>query len=376
MSIYEISPDMNIDDIVEGIRDNRLIIINSGVYNIMKSLVLYPNTRIILKPDATLKRSANVPVFTTKVLPSTTGYNGTNNVQIEGGIIDGNVKGVGFGNMTQFMHARGIIMDRVTFRDTNGSHAIEINSSKNVRILDCNILGYIPNKDGAYREAIQIDFANYSALTVVPSKSAQCYDNTHCEDIYISRCVFDKSEKYPAPINAIGAHTQSATDKKHQNIFIINNIGRGRGYYNGYGLFLSLINMKNVFVHGNQLSDYMRMARISVPTVFYTSDGTKVDKPTTLIGCENIEFANNQISNPTNQDKIIGVFVRSDTDGIRHKNISFIHETYIVPDDNIKASNIFAVKDTDGITFMDNLLKSKLKTPIAIGSECTDIINK
>lgn len=376
MSLYEVSPLMSINNINDALKSNRFIHFRNGLYNITSPLNVYSNTRIIMEPGVILKRAANVPIFTSNLVASAKGYSAVNNVYIEGGVLDGDVSKTSFGNIMQFMHSKDIFLRNIIFKDIKGSHAIEINSSKNVHIENCIFRGYIPNPDGAYREAIQIDFANFSALQITKVKTSACYDDTHCKNIFIEKCIFEESDKYPAPINAIGTHSATASDKKHENIQILNNIAKGRGVYEGYGLFASIINMRDVLIEGNQLSEYMRLARVSVPTKFYKTDGSTVKIPSTDLGCENVKFKNNLFkkSDATNH-KCIGIYVRSDTDGIFHKNISIENNFFDATNLPKSGKYVLLIEDTNGIKVTDNTIETTATKPISI-TKCTKIINR
>jgi len=367
---------MSLDNINAALKKYRMIEFLSGVFNIKKPLYLYPNTFILMRPDTILKRAADIPVFTSYITSSTTKYDGIYNVTIEGGVIDGAVKNAGFGNMVQFMHAKDITIRDVTFKDISGSHAIEFNSTKHGKILRCKFRGYIPDPNGYYREVIQIDFANYATLSIISSKKAACYDDTHCEDILIEDCIFEESENNPAPINAIGAHAQTASSNKHKNIRIINNVAKGRGVYKDYGIFVSLINVKDALIEGNHVSQYVRFARVAVPNKFYKTDGSTVSTPGSKIGSENVIFRKNMCVDPYDHFKAVGIYVYSKIDEVRHKNIIIEDEFYSVPESNKTGKNILSINNTDIAKIVDNTLITKFSKPVYVASNCTKVIDR
>ena len=131
------------------------IIWQNGVYDITKQLIIKSNSVINLN-GARLRRCANIQsIFLNKCKTSTTKYSGDGNIRIATGTFEGMGK-YSPDNLVTFFHSHDVIINNCTFLDTR-CHAVEVNSSKNVTIENCNFLGC--NTEEAFREIIQIDTA-------------------------------------------------------------------------------------------------------------------------------------------------------------------------------------------------------------------------
>lgn len=294
------------------------IIFESGTYTPTKTLQLTSNTHLVLSPAAVICRTGQFPIFQTCISASTAGYRGQHDILIEGGVIASSGCPLP-GNMFNIIHASNIRLNGITFLDIPSSHAIEINASKAVMVDSCLFKGYRAAAASAYREAVQIDFANYTALSYEKDKSAACYDLTHCEDISVQNCIFRESEKNPAPVNAIGTHTVTSNSKKHRNLQFCNNICYGRGEYGGYGIAFCLENMEHVIIMGNTCSNYARFCRILVPAKFYKANGSTTTAENPAAGCESVILADNTFEGAGSM-KAGFVYINS-SGGIYHKNI-------------------------------------------------------
>ena len=87
-----------------------------------------------------------------------------------------------------------------------------------------------------------------------------CFDDTHCDGVNIIGCTFDKSPTYKPQFVAIGTHAQTSTKNYHKNINIKYNFAKGNGVSpsKSYGFFFRAVNMRNVNVIGNTVSNYGR----------------------------------------------------------------------------------------------------------------------
>jgi polygalacturonase len=212
------------------------------------------------------------------------------------------------------------------------------------------------------------------SFQIASNPDADFYDDTHCEDILIEECTFDKSGKYPAPINGIGTHTQTASTNKHKNIRIKNNDAVGRGLFENYGYFLSLANMKDVIVEGNNISKYTRFGRIYAFDSAYETDGSKVDSTDgTQGGCENVTFRDNTERNVMGSFVTYGIYTCSKS-AARHKDIKLINNTFELGNVNTAGKYAGDIQSTDGVLFERNKAYGRADVPTAFRDiNCTDV---
>lgn len=282
------------------------VYIPDGEYNLNKEVVLPSGTELIMSNNAKLNRtSSKGKMFVTEYTNSTTKYNGASGIKIKGGIINHGSRSNYVSIITLF-HAKDVIINGVTFLDTQGSHTIDIIGCENVVINNCKIKGYKSDESAYFRESIQIDVAFASATgfnTDITPIDSQCYDGTRCKTIYITNNIFEESSTNPPPLNAIGTHTQFASEEKGENVYIYNNVIKGNGCLFGYGNAIRLIQMKNVYIEGNNITNVMRGVLVDNSNIEYTNNGTSQDSQ--YGNNENIHVTNNTIETCVGDDASI-----------------------------------------------------------------------
>ena len=290
----------SVDKLQKAINENEVIEFTKGTYRITKTLVI-PSNRILLMDGAVLRRYCSKPVLQTKADKNTKGYNGAHDIKIVGGTIEGmNSNGYSASDMLLLFHTDNVAIIGVTFLDNTGSHAIDLGGCRNTDILGCKFLGNKSiGKD--FRESIQIDYA-YNGGIPYYAEGSPCFDDTHCEGVRIIGCTFDKSPSYKPQYIAIGTHAQTDSEKYHKDIVIKGNVANGNGVSasGSYGFFVRLVNMRNVTVADNIVSNYGRLALIdsSVKT-------TAKDK-----GCINVRIERNVILDSPNNFKASSVYAK------------------------------------------------------------------
>ena len=293
----------SVDKIQKAINENEVIEFAKGTYRITKTLVI-PSNRILLMDGAVLRRYCSKPVFQSKADKNTKGYLGAHDIKIVGGTIEGmNDSGYGASDMLLLFHTDNVAIIGVTFLDNTGSHAIDLGGCKNTDILGCKFLGCKSvGKD--FREAIQIDYAYHGGIPYY-AEGSPCFDETHCDGVNIIGCEFGKSPTYKPQYVAIGTHAQTDSEKYHKDIVIKGNVANGNGISpKSYGFFVRLVNMRNVEVSENIVSNYGRLALIdsSVKT-------TAKDK-----GCRNVRIERNVILDSPNNFMASSVYAKGTAD--------------------------------------------------------------
>lgn len=278
-------------------------------FSITEKLSIKSNTLIEMKPGTFIKMDEG-SFFITESNENTTRYNGATNIIFNNCTFDGGPNPKKFRNMIALFHATNITFDNVTFKDIPGSHAIDINGARNIKILNCNFLGYTTDPSGTFREAIQLDIANANAMPYF-SPDSKCYDYTVTRDVFIDGCYFGASgTSGTIPIlNAIGQHSQTATSERIDNIQITNNKFYGnnnvtsQGLTCSYGQAIKLVQCSNVVVSNNAIKNYAMGVVLDILAFVRTNQvPTEADdakKPVTTsygTGCINVNISNNVIN--------------------------------------------------------------------------------
>lgn len=216
----------------------------TGTYNITQTLYLVSGTDITCEADVIFQKKCLPSLFMTKVNSKTTKYNGVKQLSWVGGKIVSEIQDKTQSNLITLVHAKDIhISDLVTLNDY-AQHCIEINACRDVIIKGCSFNNHKPPK--AYKEAIQIDFSNFSGLTYADANDPT-YDGTHCQNITVFDCSFGNVA------HAIGTHTCSHENKAHKDIYISSN--NYLAYQLDDGIFMKCLNMQNVFADHNYITN-------------------------------------------------------------------------------------------------------------------------
>ena len=235
--------------------------LKKGTYYISNAVCIPSNVKIVFEDGVVIKKTKAiyqteldnhkvififVPPSKEKKKESVSGYGGTHDVTMTGignVVIDCNNKLPGRG--MDMGHCRNIVIENLTFHNQYGSHYIELNSSQNVIVRNCNFWKFRDYKGDTYKEAINIDGTDYAVngFNHVWSK----HDKTVCQNIEITNCKFTDLG------TAIGTHTYVANQGQqcyHTNIRITNNV-----FFGSTNCAIRALNWKNVLIADNSFRD-------------------------------------------------------------------------------------------------------------------------
>ena len=235
--------------------------LKKGTYYISNAVCIPSNVKIVLEDGVVIKKTKAiyqteldnhkvififVPPSKAKKKESVSGYGGTHDVTMTGignVVIDCNNKLPGRG--MDMGHCRNIVIENLTFHNQYGSHYIELNSSQNVIVRNCNFWKFRDYKGDTYKEAINIDGTDYAVngFNHVWSK----HDKTVCQNVEITNCKFTDLG------TAIGSHTYIANQGQqcyHTNIRITDNV-----FFGSTNCAIRAVNWKNVLIADNSFRD-------------------------------------------------------------------------------------------------------------------------
>ncbi len=226
---------------IDEVKNGGVVYFPDGTYLISCALIFYSNQRLRFSDNARILRSEKSETLTRYLLASysekeQTGYGGTHDVVISGGIFDGNEKLTEPSTLINTVHCRNIVIENCRFVHCSKWHCIEINSTENAIIRNCVFNGHTyPLKcDELHNELIQLDWPHIKSYGPVYNCDGAlidfCIDDTACKNVLIEANIF-KCDGFPA----IGHHD---IDCNHNGIVISNNIfdgasstdGKSRGY--------------------------------------------------------------------------------------------------------------------------------------------------
>lgn len=185
-----------------------------------------------------------VPPSKEKVKNSVSGYNGSQNVTLQGDtnvIIDCdnvlNAMGVVMG------HAQNVTIRNIAFTNEYGSHFIELNSSKNVTIENCSFTDFRIYSNKSHKEAINVDTTDLNTNGFNYEWSS--HDRTACNTVNINNCMFTNMGA------AIGSHTYSV-DTSNQQIYHENVTIQNCKVNQTYNAAVRMWNWRNAVIKDNQ----------------------------------------------------------------------------------------------------------------------------
>lgn len=225
---------------IDEVKNGGTVYFPDGTYLVSGALIFYSNQHLKFSDKATVLRSDKSEPLTRYLLasysePEWSGYEGTHDVIISGGIFDGNENLTEHATLVNTVHCRNITIDGCRFVHCAHWHCIEINGTENATVQNCIFDGpsYTAKSDILYNEQIQLDMSRNGSYGPVYNCDGKlidfCYDDTVCRNIVIRNNIF-KCDGFPG----VGHHG----DIDHHNILIENNIfdgpsgriGKSRGY--------------------------------------------------------------------------------------------------------------------------------------------------
>ena len=248
--------------------DNLKIIFNKNkTYLVGGIIYLYSNKEIDLN-NSILKAKSYLRFYNNVDSLSLTGYGAVKNISFKNGTIDGSVLGVLFG----ILHGENLIFENLKLLDCCVTgHIFDLGGCKNVKFENCNFTGsYISDSSTIYREMIQPDYANYTALPYWGSTEYAGYDNLPTINLVVNRCNFEKGNGIHLP-NAIGSHALYG-DLAVKNIIITNNTFHDSTSYTiRFPRVQNLIVDNNIF-YNDEEREYTGVARYINLETFINSD--------------------------------------------------------------------------------------------------------
>lgn len=236
-----------LQECIDMVKDGGTVYFPDGIYLVSATLIFYSNQTLKFSDNAVILRSAKSEPITRYLLaaysePQWSGYEGTHDVVISGGVFDGNADITEKSTLVNTVHCRNILIENCRFVHCSTWHMIEINSTENATVQNCVFDGptYTSIHEGLLNEEIQLDLARDGSYGPVYNCDGIlidfCKDDTVCRNITIKDNLF-KCAGFPA----IGHHG----DCDHHNIEIKNNIFDGKsglwGKSRGYIIFRPLV---------------------------------------------------------------------------------------------------------------------------------------
>ncbi len=243
---------------LDELKDGGTVYFPDGIYLISAALIFYSNQVLKFSDKAVILRSKSSEPVTRYLLasysePQWTGYEGTHDVLISGGVFDGNAYISEKSTLVNTVHCRNITIENSRFVNCAQWHFIEINSTENAIVRNCIFDGttYTKIDERLFNEEVQLDRACEGSYGPVYNCDGTlidfCKDGAVCRNIAIRNNIF-KCAGFPA----VGHHD----DCPHFDIHIENNIfdgpsglwGKSRGYLSFRSKVYDLNVRNNIFI--------------------------------------------------------------------------------------------------------------------------------
>ena len=191
------------------------VVMASGVYDLDKTLRIYPGTTLTLQPDTVIRAVMEDPQtcmlrgvhFDEDGWPcygnsdcEHGGYGQTHDIVVQGGTWDCNCSGYQNSNIFILRHADNVVLRDVTFRRCS-NHYVNLSGSRNVLVENatfCDPVLFTDDDPGFWGSATVGDPTRYGTLEALhldfinPSAEGKGYpvDGTPCRDILVKDCIF------------------------------------------------------------------------------------------------------------------------------------------------------------------------------------------
>ena len=159
-----------LQECIDMVKDGGTIYFPDGIYLVSATLIFYSNQTLKFSDNAVILRSAKSEPITRYLLaaysePQWSGYEGTHDVVISGGVFDGNADITEKSTLVNTVHCRNILIENCRFVHCSTWHMIEINSTENAVVENCIFDGptYTSINDGLFNEQLQLDLAVLNA---------------------------------------------------------------------------------------------------------------------------------------------------------------------------------------------------------------------
>ena len=171
-----ITPNLTTKQINKALEKGGEFVFESGEYTLTECLVLHSNTDVVCGEGVSFIRAHKGRMLQLHVTPDTKGYSGTHDVAWKNGKFFAGTRNEN-ANVISLFHGKNIDFRSVAVVNCRGMHSIEVNACKSVVLFNCIIRDQTSKGKDTFREAIQIDFANYDGLKVKGAKpDSPCYD--------------------------------------------------------------------------------------------------------------------------------------------------------------------------------------------------------
>lgn len=219
---------------------NHVLFGNGKTYKVSGGLYIQEGQTIDLN-GSTIVSSAASMFMNFHSSDVTYGYDGIGNFEIKNGTI--------YGGEMLFGHGENIRVRDVNFRNSLGSHCMQVMSCKRMVIDNCSFIGVTPNSNNGLAEPINLDPCDWEGFRGYGEGSLS-YDGTNNYDITIQNCYFASGTDtgFVGLTNAVGGHYHVSTDLYHENVKFINNFVDGATYSG-----LRMLDFHNSIISGNKI---------------------------------------------------------------------------------------------------------------------------
>lgn len=258
-----------------------IIYFPQGTYRLNTNVLFYSNQTLWFENGAKLLQGASIDNLLMSYCGNDVGeYNGTHDCVIYGAVFDGGTYTTN-NTLVGIVHCKNITFENCTFKNAYGKwHNLEINSSYNVKVINCDFEGSRKNhEDGCM---IQIDAINNT--NTWPWNNRGLVDNTASKYVEICNSIFHDNSYSPA----IGNHSQVADyyTRIHDNVF--DGLTSSRGAIN-------FLTMSNTDIYSNTFNGCTKGIG-SGGTSCYIYENRFVDVETPIVG---IPVSHNNMINGT-----------------------------------------------------------------------------
>lgn len=254
-----------------------IIFFPEGTYLLKSNVLFYSRQTLWFENGAALKQGASIDnLLMSYCESSVTSYNGTHDCLIYGATFDGSSYTTN-NTLVGIVHAKNITFENCVFKNAYGQwHNLEINSSYNVKVINCDFEG--SRKTSQNGCLVQIDAINNT--NTWPWTNRGSVDSTVSKFVEIAGCIFHDDTVSPA----IGNHSAASDDFIRIHDCVFDGLTGSRGAIN----FQSAT---NVDIHDNSFNGCTTGVGSSGAT-YYIHDNRFASATTAVSGSTSVSHAN------------------------------------------------------------------------------------
>ena len=250
--------------------DNLIIHVSKGTYLFDSgAMKLHSNIKFEFDKGAVFQTTSGHQVFFVYPSPNA-GYNGgIRNIKWEGATFKGDNTSSGQSSFTQSVHhATNVTFNKCSFynAESPNGHYLDLDGSHNISVTNSTFTGFNAAPNQGYKEAIQIDYSNFTAMSF--GNPGDQYDNLPTYDVKVNNNkflpIYNNSKKIisyaPNPIGEHAFYENGKAGVIHNIHFTNNTITDPKPQMENGSATIRFIDVSNLWIKNNKFTNHQALS--------------------------------------------------------------------------------------------------------------------